>query len=192
MMQVRDKDIAEQKAALRPALRARLGAMEEAALRGSDARILRALYALPCWREARRIFAYWGVRREICTRGLVEAALAEGKPVLLPRILGRGHMDFAAYDGLPECVFGIPQPGAEAPAVSPERGDLILVPGLGYDREGYRLGWGGGYYDRLLAESPAYSLGLCRAAFLSETPLPREEHDRAVSAVLTEAELIIP
>ena len=81
--------------------------------------------------------------------------------------------------------FGMLEPGEACPLLAPEEIDLVLVPGLAFDRAGYRLGQGGGYYDRYLPQCSGKSLALCREAVLFEA-LPREEHDRPVGLVLTE------
>ena len=186
-MQIPDKNrtVKEAKAALRTQVLARLSALDEEYLRSSDRKILEQLLALPEFRCAGRLFLYRSVGWEIDTAACIELAQALGKPVALPRILGGGIMDFSAMDSLPEQCFGIPQPDSKAPALRPQAGELVLVPGLCYDRNGYRLGRGGGYYDRLLADCPAYTVGVCRTRFLLES-LPRETHDCAVKILITE------
>ena len=77
----------------------------------------------------------------------------------------------------------------EAGGISPEEIDLVLVPGLCYDRQGYRLGFGGGYYDRWLAGFPGLRVGLCREAVLQDR-LPVEHHDLPVDLVVTESECL--
>ena len=70
--------------------------------------------------------------------------------------------------------------------MEPEKGDLLIVPALCFDRQGYRLGQGGGYYDRYLEKyDGVFTAGLCRAALLMDA-VPREEHDRRVDCVVTE------
>ena len=109
-------------------------------------------------------------------------------------LTGRGGaMDFALYDGaLVEGLYGIPEPGPDAERVEPESGDIIIVPALCFDRQGYRLGQGGGYYDRWLELHPGlFSVGLCRERFLQER-VPREAHDMCVRCVVTEKEAARP
>ena len=99
------------------------------------------------------MFAYLSVDRECDTRRIVDQLLQEGRRVALPRSRKGGVMDFALYDGaLTEGMYGIPQPPDEAETVEPGESDLILVPALCCDVHGVRLGHGGGYYDRYLAE----------------------------------------
>ena len=93
-------------------------------------------------------------------------------------------MDARRYDPAVPLVrhrFGMLEPGPRRPVAPPEEIDLILVPGLAFDRSGYRLGQGGGYYDRYLPRSRACMVALCRDCFLLSA-VPREEHDRPVDS----------
>ena len=99
-------------------------------------------------------------------------------------------METRIYDParpMTRATFGIREPDEGCPLA--ERGDidLILVPAVCYDRRGYRLGFGGGYYDRWLAESCAFRVGLCREAVL-QNQVPTESHDSRVDLLLTEEE----
>ena len=82
-------------------------------------------------------------------------------------------------------VRGIPAPPDTAQVMAPEYFDLILVPALMYDRAGYRIGYGGGYYDRFLSGVGAFTIGLARERLLMDR-LPREAHDIAVRCIVTE------
>ena len=154
----------------------------------SDRAVCEVIFQLPELQNARRLFAYYSKAREVDTEAIISRARAAGKLVALPRIRG-GGMDFAELDDLPDTFFGIPQPAAVAPALVPEPGDVVLVPGLCYDRDGYRLGWGGGYYDRLLADCRAVTVGLGREAFL-RVHLPREAHDIPVPILVLDGGIV--
>lgn len=82
--------------------------------------------------------------------------------------------------------FGIREPASSSPVVLPSEIDLCIVPCLCADPDGYRLGYGGGYYDRFLAQSTAYRIALCAADRLLQTPLPREATDIPCDYILTE------
>jgi 5-formyltetrahydrofolate cyclo-ligase len=88
---------------------------------------------------------------------------------------------------------GIPEPRPDAPPVSPQAVDWVLVPGVAFDVAGGRLGYGGGYYDRLL---PAMRAGTPRVAAAFEAQIvahvPRAPHDAGVDAIVTEARTIVP
>ena len=81
--------------------------------------------------------------------------------------------------------YGMLEPGEDCPVVPREEIDLILVPGLCFDRLGYRLGQGGGYYDRYLAGYRGTTVGLCRREVLQEH-VPREAHDSRVELLVTD------
>ena len=85
--------------------------------------------------------------------------------------------------------FGILEPDEGCPLVPTEEVDLVLVPALCYDRRGFRLGMGGGYYDRWLEQYDSLTVGLCRAALLQDT-LPTESHDRPVDMIITPTSLL--
>ena len=81
--------------------------------------------------------------------------------------------------------FGIWEPPESAPLLAREEIQLALVPALCYDRERYRLGFGGGYYDRWLSGFPGFTVGRCREGVL-QPQVPREAHDQRVDLLLTE------
>ena len=84
--------------------------------------------------------------------------------------------------------YGMLEPGADHPLVEPAQIDLALVPALAYDIRCMRMGRGGGYYDRYLADFPSVTVGLCRDALLQKK-IPAEPHDRPVGLVVTETRL---
>ena len=67
---------------------------------------------------------------------------------------------------------------------------MALVPGLEFDRQGYRLGYGGGFYDTFLSAFPGVSVGLCRSKFLQDDPIDRDVHDLSVGIIVTDAEVV--
>ncbi|MDR2076910.1 MAG: 5-formyltetrahydrofolate cyclo-ligase [Desulfovibrio sp.] len=150
----------------------------------------------PLWRNARCVALYAALAGETDTSALLENAWAGGRTVLLPlcSVKERGRMDFCACPGkhaLRPGFAGIPEPDpALAPAAPPP--DLLVVPGLAFDCRGFRLGMGGGYYDRFFLRSPlpgAVRLGLA-FSFQVLDALPREAWDRPVHALGTEKGLL--
>lgn len=136
--------------------------------------------------EAETILAYCGVPPEPDLTRLMEELFARGKTVLLPRCEQKGVMTARKISSLSELVpgaFGIPAPPADAEIVPPDRIDLILAPGVAFDRRGGRLGHGMGYYDRFFTEFHGKVMGIC-SALLPEIPM--ELHDRRMDAVVTE------
>jgi 5-formyltetrahydrofolate cyclo-ligase len=178
-------EIKVEKARLRALVEEQMRQLDAQSIAESDRGILEAVCRLPEYRSARRIFTYFSVGREVDTAAIMARAASDGKLVAVPRVYGGGRMDFAAAECLTGQFCGIPQPEADAQALLPEWDDLLLVPALCYDEEGFRLGRGGGYYDRFLVPCAALSVGLCRSALLRPR-LPREAHDRPVSILITE------
>ena len=180
----------EHKARLRREIKEIISALDEEYLRESDSGIWKNVLNLSEFRSARTVFAYLSVDRECDTRRIVDHLLQAGRRVALPRSRGGGIMDFALYDGaLTEGMYGIPQPPDEAETVEPGESDLILVPALCCDVHGVRLGHGGGYYDRYLAEHRVPTACLCRERLLMEK-VPKDWNDFAVSYVITERKVI--
>jgi 5-formyltetrahydrofolate cyclo-ligase len=109
---------------------------------------------------------------------------------VLPRILPDHGLRFHPYD--PQRLvfhsFGMAEPDPELPAVPAQEIELVLVPGLAFDRRGWRLGYGGGYFDRFLKECRGTSLGVTYEALLLEN-LPRDEHDMPMQWIVTEKKI---
>jgi 5-formyltetrahydrofolate cyclo-ligase len=143
---------------------------------------------------ARVVLAYAALRFELDPSHAVAQAAAAGKTVLLPRMLPEsGELSLHVYkpgDELTESGFGVREPLADSERIAPERVDLVLVPAIAFDARGYRLGYGKGFYDRLLPTLVrAERIGL--AFELSLLPqLPNEDHDIAVQRVVTEKRVI--
>jgi 5-formyltetrahydrofolate cyclo-ligase len=119
----------------------------------------------------------------------MEAARAQGKRVCVPLCTAMGVMEARAISGegdLQSGKYDIPEPRPACPVVPPGDIDLIVTPCVCCDREGYRLGYGGGFYDRWLAESRAPAVVLCYEAMMVEA-VPREAHDQKADLVVTEA-----
>ena len=134
------------------------------------------------------VLLYHGVGAELDTRPLLSALLERGKTVLLPKCLPGRAMEARAVtggEGLVTSAFGIPEPGEDCPAVERDRIELILVPGLCFDPFRFRLGQGGGYYDRYLSGYAGETVALCRDVMLMER-VPTAPHDLPVGMVVTE------
>ena len=177
------------KAVLRRLVREKIASLPEPYIRESDEAVCAALLALPELKTAKRVFAYFSVGLEVSTRSFIELCFKMGKAVALPVTLPGGIMYFADITSvdaeLPPGALGIPQPPGDSEPVKPMESDILLVPALCYDREGFRLGQGGGYYDRYLAGTAVFTAGLCRRKLLAEY-LPRLPHDIPVSLVVTD------
>ena len=150
----------------------------------------------PEYRNARAVLATLSIGTEWDTRPFAEAVLADGKMLVLPRVVKKSRILelYAVRDlgaDLVPGVWGIEEPDPErCRRVEFGEVDLVLVPALAVDREGYRLGYGAGYFDRLLAGSPPGQFRVVALpAPLFVERLPREAHDVPVDAVMTEEQL---
>ena len=116
--------------------------------------IARHLLALPEYRSAGAVFCFVSAGREIDTRPILDQTLADGKMLCVPLCVADGIMELRAIRNLEELfpgAYGILEPPADSPALSPDQIDLAVIPCVTCSREGRRLGRGGGYYDRFLA-----------------------------------------
>lgn len=160
--------------------------------------LTRQLLEHPLWIRARGIAAFVGVRNEPDTAALLEHSLAAGKVVWLPRLTGRGLMRFwpcADFAALEPGKMGLREPpivGDGVVAPGPEHGvDLVLVPGLGFGRDGARIGFGAGHYDRALATRQGVMPSLCGVCFSEfldpfDQAVPMAGHDVRMHYVATE------
>lgn len=133
---------------------------------------------------------YWPLADEVDPRPLALAALAHGAALALPRVINRqAPLLFFPYqpdDDLTPDALGVPAPPAPTETATPIQPSHILVPLLAFDETGTRLGRGGGYYDRTLAQHPqAVAIGLAYQVQQASS-LPREAHDARLHFVLTE------
>ena len=182
-----------EKKELRRRVREQLSALSRSALVHSDDALFEKFLSLPQVEEAQTVFAFWGIPgKEPDTARLIGELIRRGKAVGLPRMLPDRRMEVRRYDPdkpLVTVSFGISEPGEDCPLLAREEIGLALAPAVCYDRRGYRLGFGGGYYDRWLAGFSGVTVGLCRETVLQET-VPTEAHDARVDLLLTEGECL--
>lgn len=141
--------------------------------------------------RAPRVALYAALPDEVPTDALQRAALEAGRSVLLPRATAFGRLEFATAGepaALIEGSFGTLEPSPESPAVTLRPDDLVLIPGVAFDRIGRRLGRGGGWYDRSLPADLPNVFGIGFAFQLVEN-VPATARDRCVAGVYTEAGL---
>ena len=151
--------------------------------------LLQRLYQHPAVKTAQSIAAFCPIGREPNLMPLAEQKQAEGLPVFLPRWnkTTKEYEMAAATENLPRGPHGAPEPTADAPKASLEQlnATVWLIPGLGFDKAGTRLGRGGGFYDRLLAPIQATLIGVAYHNQLREN-LPAELHDIRMHDVVTD------
>lgn len=138
----------------------------------------------PFYQEAKVIATYLSFPHEFQTQGLIEQALKDGKKVLIPKTYPKGRMDFVVYDPqqLVKTSFGLLEPQGNLEVVDASQIDLIHVPGLAFTIRGYRIGYGGGYYDRYLEQFTGHTLSTVYPCQIRD--FSPENHDIPVQEVL--------
>lgn len=136
------------------------------------------------YQKAKVIATYLSFPHEFQTQGLIEQALKDGKKVLIPKTYPKGRMDFVVYDPqqLVKTSFGLLEPQGNLEVVDASQIDLIHVPGLSFTTKGYRIGYGGGYYDRYLENFSGHTLSTVYPCQIRDF-IP-ENHDIPVQEVL--------
>lgn len=185
--------IKQAKAALRQAILARRAAADVSSRSRYSQAITQKLCALPAYRGASVVAAYASFGSELDTSEFLGRVLRDGKQLVLPRInpaqraLELRHVIDLGAD-LVSGVWGIREPAERCPIMSVTRIELMLVPGVAFTTSGARLGYGGGYYDRLLATLDPRVVRIAAAFELQMVDhLPEGPHDQRVDQVVTEA-----
>lgn len=161
-----------------------------------DTTVREMLFRLDWYRDAELVLGYLPIHEEIDTLPIIEDAFAAGKRVALPVLDSRQRkLFFYEIDSL-ACITkgarGLARPPHADSTPLDEKdflGSVCLVPGLVFDGEGNRIGYGAGYYDEFLAYYPGDKIGLVRSVQVSSNPLPRDEHDVAVDVLVTEGSI---
>ena len=146
---------------------------------------------LPDIAAARVVMAFWSFGSEVPTLPIIEALIAAGKEVALPRIAD-GDLQvrgWAPGDPMTEAPFGALEP-AGGRLVPPGELDVVLTPAVAFDRGGRRIGYGGGFYDRFFPKTNAVRVGVAMALQVVDEALPAGHFDLPVQFVVTEDELI--
>ncbi len=170
---------------LRREIREKKRAMTEAEIQEKSLRLGELFADSQLYRSAKTIYGYLPYNQEVRTVPMLEKAIADGKRVAVPKVYG-DEMKFIYLDDLSAVkkrYAGIPEPVADTPVADDETA-LVLMPGLAFDRDGHRIGYGGGFYDKFLAQEPNHpTLALCYD-FQMLPELQTEEFDIPVDQVL--------
>ena len=170
---------------LRRSIRDRKRAMSEEEIVQRSERLAQLFYASDAYKNAKTIYGYLPYNQEVRTVPMLERALQDGKRVAVPKCYG-DEMKFIFMDDLSRVEKGyanIPEPIADEP-VADDKTALVLMPGLAFDPQGHRCGYGGGFYDKFLAAEPDHpTLALCYE-FQLFPALETEAHDIPVDYVL--------
>jgi len=170
---------------LRAQIRALKRAMTEEQIVQSSARLGELFVQTAQYKQAKTIYGYLPYNQEVRTVPMLEQALRDGKKVAVPKCYG-DEMRFIYMDDLSKVEAGyanIPEPIADDP-VADDKTALVLMPGMAFTKNGDRMGYGGGFYDKFLAAEPDHpTVALCYAFQMVES-LPTEEYDIPVDCVL--------
>jgi 5-formyltetrahydrofolate cyclo-ligase len=175
------------KAELRRTAAERRQGMPDEVRAKASALIAQRLFSLKEWKMAETVFLYCGCKDEVNTDEITDMALKEGKKVSLPRVISDSEMVFIEISSAEELVtgaYGIREPedrGIYTQGIP----DLILIPCVGVDMKGHRIGHGKGYYDRFLSGFDGVSVGICYYNCLIDE-LPSDKFDICVDHLITE------
>ena len=150
----------------------------------ADSQLTQRFIQLPAFQEAKTLATYLSMGHEFSTASLIQAALQLGKRVCVPRTYPPGRMEFVEYDPdiLEKTRFGLLEPNERGQVVDKSEIDLIHVPGLVFQSKGYRIGYGGGYYDRYLADFTGKTVSTIYS--IQQKEFQPDAFDQAVQEVL--------
>lgn len=170
---------------LRSQIREKKQAMTQQQIEAASARLGELFAATDMYQAAKTIYGYLPYNQEVRTVPMLERALQDGKRIAVPKVYG-DEMKFiyiTDFAQIEKGYAGIPEPVADEP-VADDPTALVLMPGLAFDKEGRRIGYGGGFYDKFLAAEPDHpTIALCYD-FQMLPKLETEEFDIPVDCVL--------
>lgn len=174
-----------EKQALRKAIREQKRAMTETQIISKSEKLGELFIASELYKQAKTIYGYLPYNQEVRTTAMLQRALEDGKKVAVPKCYG-DEMRFIYLEDLSQVekgYCGIPEPIEDGP-VADDPNALVLMPGLAFTKEGLRMGYGGGFYDKFLASEPHHpTLALCYDFQMVEH-IPTDEYDVPVDMVL--------
>ena len=172
------------KSELRKQVLQEMKALSQEQKQAIDQALTERLLQHPFYQEAKVIASYLSFPHEFQTQELIDQALRDGKKVLIPKTYPKGRMDFVVYDPqqLVKTSFGLLEPQGNLEVMDASQIDLIHVPGLVFTTEGYRIGYGGGYYDSYLKHFPGHTLSAVYPCQIRD--FSPENHDIPVQEVL--------
>ena len=178
------------KASIRKSVLKKMKGLELENKRKADQALIQRLRSLPAYQAASVIATYLSFPHEVDTSFLIDAAQEDGKQVVIPKTYPKGCMEFVAYDpqNLKPTAFGLLEPEDATQAVDQSKIDLIHVPGVAFQKNGYRIGYGGGYYDRYLADFDGATVSTIYAC--QEVDFAPAPHDIPVQEVIVDESTI--
>jgi len=162
-------------------------------LKALSLQICKKIEELPLYKKAKNIAFYFAKNKEVSLEYLIGKAFLEGKKVFLPKTWLKDktlsfHQIFSFSDLKPG-PFGLLEPSSENPKLDPKDFEIIFVPGIAFDLKKGRIGYGEGFYDKILKNIPAFKIGVAFSFQIFEE-LPLEKHDQRVDLIITENGII--
>lgn len=183
------------KNALRFILRQKRDSLSKREILNASSKILKKLFCLQEFKKAKNVVFYVSIGSEVYTQGAIRKLLKgkgnKSKSIIVPKVKGNRLIlsrITSMSDLKPQGRFKIPEP-IEIRRVNKNKIDLVILPGLGFDKEGNRVGYGKGYYDRLLKTLKAKKIGLAFEQQLVNN-LPSHNHDIRMDVVVTEKRIL--
>ncbi|MCD6109245.1 5-formyltetrahydrofolate cyclo-ligase [bacterium] len=153
-----------------------------------DNQIYKNITGLPEWKKAKKVFIYISMKDEVDTRALIKNYL--GKKII---IVPKSHTKFnkltlheiKSFDDTEKGSYSIMEPKSHTRIITPEEVDLVIIPGIVFDKNGHRIGYGKGYYDRLTKHLTCHKIGLAYKVQIVNN-IPAQKHDVPVDTLVTE------
>ena len=180
----------EQKKQLRKAMLQKRKELSDSETTVKNSVITEKLLELEKVQSAEFILPFVSARGEVGTREFISKCLEAGKTVAVPRCIDGSNMEFCVihtFDDLEKGMYGIDEPKEYCEVIRAEDAEnsVLIVPALCFDANGYRLGYGKGYYDRFISRYKGYTVGVCYSEFITDD-IPVDGYDRCVDIVITE------
>lgn len=187
--------LAANKKALRASIKQKRRALSIEYRQQASRKMQAELTRLPCYQAAEYIMLYMAMQDEVQLDELIAMVLKDGKKAVIPLVTGAGLMEAVELSDMADLVpdkYGIKTVSEEKRRlIAPDKIDLIIVPGVAFDKAGHRLGMGGGFYDRFMLRASR----AVRAALAYDCQLlvavPAEVHDLTVDYIITEKQNIV-
>lgn len=185
-------DIRKYKQSIRETQKRRRAEMDPERKAELDCDISQNVRRLNEYKPAKTLLVYVSTPIEVNTRTIIENAWADGKKVAVPRCIPDSReMEFhyiTSYDDLSPGTFSVLEPSPELPVVTDFSDCLMIVPGMQFDMNGYRLGYGKGYYDRYMVRFTGKSAGICYS-FELKPFMHHGRYDRSVDIIVTDKKI---
>ena len=187
-----------EKGDIRKSIIAKRNALTEREVLVRSGEICRKIVSLPEYIEARSVLVYNSIKNEVNLTELIINAYKDGKKVYYPRVMDKEHMEFFMIE-MPEAfetgAFGILEPPvSEELRLKPgDENILMIMPGVAFDREMNRIGYGGGFYDRFLADDSYKRIKTAAAAYsfqITDDIIPHDDRDMSPDVIVSDTEII--